>query len=156
MSNRTPWVYLREYPPIYVRLLAKHPGSGVSAHLAITDEEIAIASGMTIDRVREISRMNSWDPIPWGEIRRFTLACKFDPTNPVDRRRAAAYEIACKTRNKTPFQYLRNSPKFESQFLPLLQKIPQVLSQQRGASELLPSVSRPKRSPFSRGMTDAT
>ncbi len=123
----TTWTHLEKFPPPYVRLLAKRRGGGTS-DMAIPDAEIAVRADMEIDRVREISRSSSWDEIPLGELRRFLIACDFDPTNADDRQRVSVYESICTKRNTVPFHYLRRSPKWESEFLPLVRMLPQILS----------------------------
>jgi hypothetical protein len=118
----TVWPIVEEYPPIKVRLLAKHPGQGVRSDgsLAITDAELAIASGIPLDRVREISKMFDWNRVMVGEMRSFCAACRFDPTSATDRERIRIYEHVCLKRNKRPFQWLRDSPRYEAEFLPLI------------------------------------
>ncbi len=112
------WKAFREYPPYYVRLLAKSQGNG--PHEARSDAEIAIASGLPINRVREISRMEQWDTVTYAELLAFTAACSFDPTSSDDRRREKEYSYVCKKRGSMPFQYLRKHPKWHSEFLPLV------------------------------------
>ncbi len=113
------WRALEEFPPYYVRLLAKRPGSGLQ-DLALTDADIAIKSGIPLVRVREISRLENWHDCTIREIHAFTLACGIDPANPTHRARIHQYEYVCKKRQAKPFQWIRLSPKYESEFLPLL------------------------------------
>ncbi len=70
---------LADYPPPYVRLLAKLPGGGRSL-LAISDAELAISSGISLTRIREIAYSLNWEDIKFGEIRAFLSACHFDRT----------------------------------------------------------------------------
>lgn len=118
-SPLTLWRALEEYPPYYVRILAKRPGSG-RGDMAITDTEVAITSGIPLTRVREIASSLNWHEVTVGEILAFTLACNFDPANPRDRDRVHQYEYVCRKRGKLPFQWLKKSPKYESETLPLL------------------------------------
>lgn len=113
------WRALEEFPPYYVRILAKRPGSG-RRDLAITDTDIAITSGIPLARIREISRSLNWHDCTVGEVLAFTTACNFDPANADDRQKVRQYEYVCKKRGKRPFQWLKLSPKYESELLPLL------------------------------------
>lgn len=118
----TLWRVLEDFPPYYVRLLAKRPGSGLQ-DMALTDSDIAILSDIPISRVRAISTSLDWRGITIGEILAFTAACNFDPANCKDRARVKRYEYACKKRNARPFQWLKMSPKYESELLPLLRML---------------------------------
>jgi hypothetical protein len=115
----TAWEYLDAFPPPYCRCLAKEPGSGVG-DMAVTDADLAIRSGIPIDRVREISRMTNWEGVPLAEMRAFFRGMNFDPTNAECRKRIAQYQRVCQIRKSTPFLYLRKSPKWETELLPLL------------------------------------
>lgn len=117
------WEVLAEFPPYYVRILAKTPKPGRGTDLAISDAEIAIGSGLDINRVREISRMMGWHAVTLLEFGAFTKACNFDPTSAADRRRCNQYEYICTRRKVIPFAYLRSSPKWESEFLPLVKML---------------------------------
>lgn len=112
------WDAFAQFPPYYVRLLAKEPGHG--KHTARSDAEIAIAAGITLNRVREISRLSTWDTVLFGEVLAFTLACNFDPTNFKHRNRVKKYHDVCQRRGAAPFKYLRKHPKWDSEFLPLV------------------------------------
>lgn len=117
------WELLQKYPPYYVRLLAK---TGHSS--ALTDVDIAIVSGIDVNRVREIKVMRNWDDVTVGEFQRFTMACNFDPTRTADRVRVQKYDYQWKIRNTTPFHYLRKCPKWESEILPVLKILQSELS----------------------------
>lgn len=114
------WQAFEDFPPYQVRLLAKRVGAGRDKNLAIDDAELAIRSGIPIDRLREIYRAENWDAVTHGEILAFTVACNFDPTNPRDRQRVRQYQYVCLKRKVRPFRYLMNSPHWESVFLPLI------------------------------------
>lgn len=132
------WRVFEDFPPYYVRLLAKRVGAGRDKNLAIDDEELAIRSGIPLDRLREIYRAEAWDGVTHSEMLNFTVACNFDPTNPRDRQRIRQYEYICLKRKVRPFQYLRNSPKWESVFLPLIQLL---ASRRKSSSQSSPSPS---------------
>lgn len=122
----TTWEYIEAFPPPYCRCFGKREGSG-RADMAITDAELAIGANIPIDRVREISRMTTWQGVPFDEMQRFFVGCKFDPTNSVHRHRITEYQKICKKRKVVPFQYLRLSPKWETEFLPLLVMVQKIM-----------------------------
>jgi len=119
----TPWKHLTENPPFLVRLMARRSVGGkhvVSMSLA----EIAIASGLPLARVSEISASDSWDQVTVGEAARFCAACQFDPLNTLDRNRKAAYFRQCqKQPHQTRFQFLRKSPAWKTELLPLISRL---------------------------------
>ena len=61
------WSYLEAYPPIKIRLLARTDGG----RRAITNAEIAIAGGFTLERVEAISRLTDWESVTLSEMRLF-------------------------------------------------------------------------------------
>lgn len=91
---------------------------------AISIQEIAIASGMPLARVSAIAQSTTWDGVTIPEAERFCAACGFDPLNPDDRNRQSAYNRSCKTR-RSQFAFLKKSPWWESEFLPLIQLLKQ-------------------------------
>jgi hypothetical protein len=107
--------------------------------MAISDADMAIRSGIPIDRIREISQMESWENVPVNEARRFFAAGNFDPTKAEHRARVVKYQQICTKRNATPFHYLRRSPKWETEFLPLLLKVTRIMKSQNG---LLPATKQ--------------
>lgn len=123
------WESLQQFPPYYVRMLAK-----IGHATALSDADIAIASGLDINRVRQIKCLTSWDGVSVGELLRFSTACNFDPTRSKDRLRAHNYERVCLKRNVIPFLYLRKSPKWESELLPVLRILQERLMRQSSAA----------------------
>lgn len=118
-ANRvTFWSVFTDFPPYYIRLFAKK-----DAYTALSEAEIAIASGLSLNRVREIVQLEDWGTVTFGEIVAFTAACNFDPTSRRDRHRVWQYEYTCRTRKKVPFYYLRKSPKWESEILPIIRRL---------------------------------
>ena len=107
-----------EFPPIFVRILAREKVSAhhkaTSAVRVLTDEEIAIRSGMTPDEVRRISRKHDWNDIKIAEARRFCDGCTFDLFDWQVRNRAFALA------NGGSFAYLRTSPEWKSKYMPML------------------------------------
>lgn len=125
MARASPfWTSLESFPPLKVRLLAHRPlRASTRTCLALTDAEIAIASGIELNRVRQISRMLDWSAVRLGEMKAFCAACRFDPTIAQHRQRVADYESKCLKRNSAPFQWLRHSPAFEEELLPLIRRL---------------------------------
>lgn len=105
------------YPPIKVRLLAH---TKENRPVWISDAELAITSGLPLSRVQDIGRMTNWDNITFSEMRKFCAGCRFDPTAPTDRQRVADYEYQCLRRQSQPMQWLRRSPRYETEALPLI------------------------------------
>lgn len=134
------WQVLEQYPPFFVRLYAKRPGSGRGRNLAIEDAELGIISGLPLTRIRQIAQSTDWDGVTIGEMKAFTRACNFDPMLSAARRRVCQYNFICQKRNVVPFQYLRSAPKWESEFLPLLQ----LLKSRLGSSGKFTGLSSPK------------
>lgn len=108
---------MNEYPPIKVRLMAHD-----AAHHPqwIPDAELAIITGIPLTRLQAISRMPDWSAVTVGEMQRFVSGCRFDPTQSRDRIRLQDYESKCLTRQSLPFQWLRRSPLFQTECLPLI------------------------------------
>lgn len=123
------WGHLENFPPLKVRLLAHRPMRTSSRTcLALTDAEIAIAAGMTIDRVRQIARMTDWSQVKVVEMRAFFEACGFDPTVGAHRNRISDYESKCLKRKSRPFQWLHHSPVYAEELLPLIKKLNRIPS----------------------------
>jgi len=106
-----------EFPPALVRLLARRRVGGKRVR-AVGDDEIAIASGIHLSRVREIYSRSAWDDVTVGEMRAFCAACGFDPESGADRNRVRAYQ---NQEGGPKFTYLRTSPWWKTVFLPLIQ-----------------------------------
>lgn len=119
----SPWPHLAAYPPIKVRLLAQVAGGRY--HRAITNAEIAISGGFSLQRVEELSRMFDWESVTINELKRFCAACRFDPLLAAHRHRVADYEAKCLKRQSKPFQWLSRSPSYPTEFLPLIRLLHQ-------------------------------
>lgn len=115
------WAQLEAYPPIKVRLLAHTDHHSYPAW--IPDAELAILSGLTLDRVQALSRMEDWDDVTFGEFKTFCAACRFDPTVAYDRNRVNQSEYKCLKTNSRPFQWLTRSPAYETEVKPLLRRL---------------------------------
>jgi hypothetical protein len=67
------WRCFADHPPVLVRLLARRRLNGKHVE-AMATEDIAIASGIPLDRILEISKSTSWDKVSMGETERFERA----------------------------------------------------------------------------------
>lgn len=136
------WAIWKEYPPIYIRLLARRKvGSG--KHIKdIPTEEIAIISGLPLARIEQIQQQLTRDGVSIPEMERYCLGCNFDPTNAADRTRLQAYLYACQKNPKRPtFLYLRKSPRWETVYRPLIRRLKSLRNSSK-ESTLLPSPGR--------------
>lgn len=116
------WAHLEKFSPLKIRLLAHRPAKNSNNNCrALTDAEIAIASGLSLDRVREIARLLDWDTVTLGEMKAYFDACGFDPTIYTHRKRIHDYENVCLKRQRRPFLWLHHSPVYEEELLPLVQ-----------------------------------
>ncbi len=112
------WSHLEQYPPVKVRLLAH---TDDNRPIWISDAELAILSGIALPRVKAIGRSATWDDITFSEVRSFCAACRFDPTAAAQRKRVADYEYRCLTRKSQPMQWLKRSPRYQEEAVPLIQ-----------------------------------
>ena len=95
---------------MFVRLYAKERRT----HQALSDQQIAIRSGLAVGKVGQISELTSWDAVPVGDAEKFCIGCNFDPFDYKDRNRLTAYS------RRGTYAFLRQSPHWESTFLPLI------------------------------------
>lgn len=117
------WDILRQFPPAVVRLTGRRIIAGKNVR-ALANQEVAIASGIPLVRIVEISFSLSWEDIAIGEAERFCGACGFDPTCAEDRRRQREYIRICLTKYPhRPPHYLTSSPYWESQLRPIITHI---------------------------------
>ena len=115
---RKTWGLLDEYPPYLVRCFAKRRLSGKRVR-AVSDEEIAIMSGIPLARVRVLYDSSTWEHATVKELRQFCSACDFDPEDSSDRNRLTSYK---NSKGGPKFTYLRRSPQWETVFKPLIKK----------------------------------
>jgi hypothetical protein len=124
-----------------VRLTARRRLGGKHV-AAVSRQEIAIASGIPLYRITEISRMFDWSEVSVAEAERFCAACGFDPTHAEDRNRQQHYNRKCQQKNRPP-HYLRVSPLWETEFVPLIRLLK---SRQNSFAASSQSPSAPTRS----------
>jgi hypothetical protein len=110
------WKYLERFPPPAVRILARRRQGRIAA---LSDDEIAITSGLPVWRVREIAFSETWDAIPYSDIKAFCHGCGFDPFSTADRNRALSLERYYQRADRR-WQYLKNSGHWEDTYLPLI------------------------------------
>jgi hypothetical protein len=107
---------LSRFTPITCRILARRvtPSGGV---IALTNEEIAAGSGLSVPEVVKISRLSSWDGVAVGVMLRFTKGCGIDLSS----RDNLKNHEAMKRRSYDDIpRYLRSAPHWEHQIKPLL------------------------------------
>lgn len=68
-------VHMDKIPPNLCRVLARN------GRLAMTNQEISDASGLTLKRVGEISRLTTWAKVDVGQASAFASACGVNLVN---------------------------------------------------------------------------
>jgi hypothetical protein len=121
VNSPSAWKLLRDHPPALIRLFSRRVFAPKHVR-AVSIQEIAIASGMPLSRVKEIAQSVTWDDVTITEAERFCVGCNFDPLNPVHRNRQSAYERTCKTRPHR-LEFLLKAPWWESELKPLIEKL---------------------------------
>lgn len=119
--SKSAWKILSSHPPAKIRLMARRRLAGKTVR-AVSIQEIAIASGLPLTRVKVIAQQLDWKGVDIPEAERFCAGCNFDPLDPDDRNRQSAYERSCKNR-QSQFAFLRKSPWWETEFLPLIESL---------------------------------
>jgi hypothetical protein len=87
MSNL--WIKFNRYPPVLVRLLARHPNGD-----AMSDEEL-VTDQLTLADIKYLSYLASWDDVPVVLLFRFVTRCGVNFASP--------------TRMKVLNRYLKNA-----------------------------------------------
>lgn len=106
------WTVIERFPPILIRLLARHPRGR-----PLTTLEIAERSQLPPYLVETISLSLTWDGIDLPSFKKFTIACNLDLTKYSQRKRAQNYLMAAMG-NK--YRYLKMDPAWESYYHPLM------------------------------------
>lgn len=104
------WTRCERFPPVLVRLLARHKHGP-----PLTDGEIAQASGLPIHQVACISASTDWRGIDLPTARQFTVACGVDFTNAKDMERVESY-----MRMRPTWKYLRKDKAWATFYQPLI------------------------------------
>lgn len=112
--------HLEKFPPPLVRVFAKAESvTGGNGKMTVSDETIALVSGIQLDRVVQIWTSPTWEGITLGEIIKFCDACNFRPWKNTDRNRVYTYIRTGTTRNGKKFAvpafaFFRKSPYWET------------------------------------------
>lgn len=112
---RKGWEIFDFFPPVFVRLLAREK-VGKAAVRVLTDKEIAIRGGMTIEQVEVISKQGNWEHVTVGLAKQFCEGCNLDFFE--WKVRNSAYALA----KGGSFAYLKCSPDWHTKLKPLLLK----------------------------------
>lgn len=112
---RKGWEIFEFFPPVFVRLLAREK-VGKAAVRVLTDSEIAIRGGLTVEQVEIISKQGNWDQVTVGLAKRFCEGCNLDFFE--WKVRNSAYALA----KGGSFAYLKCSPDWHTKLKPLLLK----------------------------------
>jgi hypothetical protein len=113
------WEIIDKYPPCVVRIFAREPTAGKRIR-AVSNDEIAVSSGLPVERVKQIAFSSSWNHIKVGEMRAFIKGCGFDPLDSSVRNRVKAY---CRRDSGVKFKYLITSPWWKTELKPLIKKM---------------------------------
>lgn len=107
---------LDRYPPILVRLLAVRGNRRRgSLSWAMTDQQIAGASGLPMSEIKRLSYSTTWNDIPVATMLRFLAACNVALEN---KRAFKRFEF---WRRAGMLSHLHRSPEWESYFVELVE-----------------------------------
>lgn len=110
--RETFWERLDRFPPIRVRLLAKHPrGAG-----PLSTIEIAERSGLSTATVEAISQATSWQGIDIPTAKAFLQACDIDLANAAQYKRIMVYQ---RVDRPNKYRYLKRSAEWDSYYRPM-------------------------------------
>lgn len=109
------WDWTKLISPVWARLLARIPHGR-----PLTDAEIALKSGLTMDRVFLIQHMTDWSSVSMVEAEMFLRGCgiNFCDSRQMDRVRWYLPRPGKKT--PVTFKYLRISPEWNTKYRPLM------------------------------------
>jgi len=109
------WERLDKFPPLFLRLLARHPRGK-----PLTTLEISKRSGLSALEVHAMSWHTDWRGIDIPTARAYMAGVGIDLTCRKDVRRIRMYIRSAPKDPRMRFPYLRKSPEWESFYLPLL------------------------------------
>lgn len=105
---------LDRFPPVVIRLLArKQRGRTVTA---MSDQDIAAASGLSVGQVKSVSRLTNWGTVDVDTLQAFCKGCGADLDNRDWLRKNAAYMASIRSIPR----YLRQSDHWSHTFEPLI------------------------------------
>ena len=108
--------YLDHYPPCVCRIIARTK-SQFRRTQSLTNAEIAAKAGMTVNEVRLLSSLTSWDNVTVDQMWRFSRACGLDFNNPYAMNRTYYFILRKST---VKWQWLWRSREWESFLKPLI------------------------------------
>lgn len=100
------WIKCETFPPIAVRLLARH-----RCGLMFSDAEVAAGSGLSVVMVRLIGQGQSWRGVDMPTMRAFLIGCEFDFESRKNMQRVTNYLRVLKSAD-VKWKYLLRSPAF--------------------------------------------
>ena len=113
------WQKADRFPPVLVRLLARHPKGR-----PLTVPEIAGRSGLSHWQIESLSRLTSWDAVDLHSMRRFLTGCGLDFERLDAMHRVNEYlrerQLPGGAIKRPNFKYLRTSPDWSSIYSPLM------------------------------------
>lgn len=115
MSKKSMWDKFKDFPPIVCRLLSRTGEEGAIRPLSTA--EIATTSGLTTMQVMSLSWRDSWDDVPFRDMKRFSEACGVYLDNRNNLRKHTSYIKGMPT-----WKYLRKSPLWRELFEPLIRE----------------------------------
>lgn len=110
--NKTFWQRASAFPPILVRLLARHPHGP-----PMDDAEISVRSGLSVACVHSLSQNIDWAGIDLPTMFKFLTGCALDFEQHKQMERVYAY-----LRSRPTWQYLRKSPDWKTHYQPLFHR----------------------------------
>lgn len=124
------YTYAEQYPPILVRLLARHKNGPPLTTTEISQRVASYGWPMSAYRIGLISMEVDWEFIPFGEMRAFLHACDMDFTDRVAMKRKQEYmKMEAKT---AKFTYLNKSPEWETILKQLVVRYRQHIAEKMG------------------------
>ncbi|MCR6656594.1 MAG: hypothetical protein NVV63_12470 [Opitutus sp.] len=101
---------LQRFTPITCRILARRVRAKGGV-VALTDEEIAAGSGLSVPEVAKLSRLRTWTGVPVDTMLAFTKGCGINLSS----RDSMKTHSAIIRRSSDVPRYLRTAPHWEEQ-----------------------------------------
>ena len=103
----------KKYPPVLCRLLARNRRN------ALSNWEFFQRVTLTAFEIEQISRLTSWDNVPFGTMQKFLKGCGIDFENWRQMGRLNDF-IKSQANQGSPWRHLRKSREWLSYYEPLL------------------------------------
>lgn len=119
-SSVTFWDKALRYPPVLVRLLARHRRGQPLSEL-----EISQRSGLPVHQIHILSQCKGWESVDLLTMQAFLRGCGFDLEKRGDLKRANAYiaeQAKLAARRRANWRYLRVHPDWHTLFEPLMRR----------------------------------